>query len=92
MSFLTHQMVRTGRARLYRFDQRIHGLANLIEASALAAANKRVASFLDNVEGHARAKVEEIILEARLETAIDLSVSKLNSQVVTLFEGGDLTT
>jgi glycyl-tRNA synthetase beta chain len=65
--------------------------ANLPEASALAAANKRVGNILKKVEGEVRAEVNTNLLQEAAEKALSETLTKVKPQADQLFEAGDYT-
>jgi glycyl-tRNA synthetase beta chain len=65
--------------------------ANLPEASALAAANKRVGNILKKVEGEVRAEVNTNLLQESAEKALSETLTKVKPQADQLFEAGDYT-
>jgi glycyl-tRNA synthetase beta chain len=65
--------------------------ANLPEASALAAANKRVGNILKKVEGEVMAEVNTNLLQESAEKALSETLTKVKPQADQLFEAGDYT-
>jgi glycyl-tRNA synthetase beta chain len=69
----------------------VRTFAQLAEAPALAAANKRVSNILKKVEGEVQAQVNASLLQEPAEIALNTALSKLKPQADTLFENGDYT-
>ncbi|MGZ8269650.1 MAG: glycine--tRNA ligase subunit beta [Methylophilus sp.] len=65
--------------------------AGLPEASALAAANKRVGNILKKVEGEVKAEVNTNLLQEPAEKALAETLGKVKPQADQLFEAGDYT-
>lgn len=65
--------------------------ANLPEAPALAAANKRVGNILKKVEGEVKADVNATLLKEPAEIALNDALSKVKPEADKLFESGDYT-
>jgi glycyl-tRNA synthetase beta chain len=65
--------------------------AGLPEASALAAANKRVGNILKKVEGEVKAEVNANLLHEPAEKALAETLGKVKPQADQLFEAGDYT-
>lgn len=70
----------------------VRAFANLDEAPALAAANKRVGNILKKVEGSVAAKVNASLLQESAEIALNDALSKVKPLADTAFEQGDYTT
>jgi glycyl-tRNA synthetase beta chain len=69
----------------------VRNFASLIEAPALAAANKRVGNILKKVEGEVKSEVNAGLLKEPAEIALNLALSKVKPQADKLFESGDYT-
>ena len=69
----------------------VRTFAELAEAPALAAANKRVSNILKKVEGEVQAQVNASLLQEPAEIALNTALSKVKPQADTLFENGDYT-
>jgi glycyl-tRNA synthetase beta chain len=69
----------------------VRTFAQLAEAPALAAANKRVSNILKKVEGEVQAQVNASLLQEPAEIALNTALSKVKPQADTLFENGDYT-
>jgi glycyl-tRNA synthetase beta chain len=69
----------------------VRNFANLPEAPALAAANKRVGNILKKVEGEVKAEVNTNLLQEAAEKALNEALSQVKPQADTLFESGDYT-
>ena len=65
--------------------------ANLPEAPALAAANKRVGNILKKVEGEVKAEVSEQLLQEPAEKALAAALSSVKPNADAAFEAGDYT-
>ena len=65
--------------------------ANLPEAPALAAANKRVGNILKKVEGEVKAEVSEQLLQEPAEKALAAALSSVKPKADAAFEAGDYT-
>ena len=79
---------------LHEIPQRLSAVrqfATLIEAPALAAANKRVGNILKKVEGEVKAEVVENLLQEPAEKALAAALTKVKPQADKLFEAGDYT-
>jgi glycyl-tRNA synthetase beta chain len=79
---------------LHEIPQRLSAVrqfATLIEAPALAAANKRVGNILKKVEGEVKAEVVENLLQEPAEKALAAALTKVKPQADELFEAGDYT-
>ena len=63
----------------------------LLEAPALAAANKRVGNILKKVEGEVKAKVNANLLQEPAEIALNEALSKVKPVADAAFEQGDYT-
>ncbi len=69
----------------------VRTFAELAEAPALAAANKRVSNILKKAEGEVQAQVNASLLQEPAEIALNTALSKVKPQADTLFENGDYT-
>jgi glycyl-tRNA synthetase beta chain len=69
----------------------VRTFAQLAEAPALAAANKRVSNILKKVEGEVPAQVNASLLQEPAEIALNAALSKVKPEADTLFENGDYT-
>ncbi len=69
----------------------VRTFAELAEAPALAAANKRVSNILKKVEGEVQAQVNASLLQEPAEIALNAALSKVKPEADTLFESGDYT-
>jgi glycyl-tRNA synthetase beta chain len=69
----------------------VRTFAELPEAPALAAANKRVSNILKKVEGEVPAQVNASLLQEPAEIALNAALSKVKPEADTLFENGDYT-
>lgn len=69
----------------------VRSFANLAEAPALAAANKRVGNILKKVEGELSDKVSANLLQEPAEQALSAALDKVKPQSDKLFESGDYT-
>ena len=69
----------------------VRSFANLPEAPALAAANKRVTNILKKVEGEVKAQVNANLLQEAAEKALNDALGKVKPQADKLFENGDYT-
>ncbi len=69
----------------------VRTFAELAEAPALAAANKRVSNILKKVEGEVQAQVNASLLQEPAELALNTALSKVKPEADKLFEGGDYT-
>jgi glycyl-tRNA synthetase beta chain len=69
----------------------VRTFAELAEAPALAAANKRVSNILKKVEGEVQAQVNASLLQEPAEIALNAALSKVKPEADTLFENGDYT-
>jgi glycyl-tRNA synthetase beta chain len=69
----------------------VRTFAQLAEAPALAAANKRVSNILKKVEGEVQAQVNANLLQEPAEIALNSALSKVKPEADTLFENGDYT-
>lgn len=65
--------------------------ANLAEAPALAAANKRVSNILKKVEGDVKAEVNAELLQEPAEKALHQALADTKPKADQLFETGDYT-
>jgi glycyl-tRNA synthetase beta chain len=65
--------------------------ANLSEASALAAANKRVGNILKKVEGEVKAEVNAALLQEPAEQTLAATLGQVKPHADELFEAGDYT-
>ena len=69
----------------------VRTFAELAEAPALAAANKRVSNILKKVETEVQAQVNVNLLQEPAEIALNNALSKVKPEADTLFESGDYT-
>jgi len=69
----------------------VRTFAELAEAPALAAANKRVSNILKKAEGEIKAKVNASLLQEPAEIALNAALSTVKPQADKLFESGDYT-
>lgn len=69
----------------------VRTFAELAEAPALAAANKRVSNILKKAEGEVQAQVNASLLQEPAEIALNAALSKVKPEADTLFENGDYT-
>jgi glycyl-tRNA synthetase beta chain len=65
--------------------------STLIEAPALAAANKRVGNILKKVEGEVKAQVNDALLQESAEKSLATAIAKVKPEADKLFESGDYT-
>lgn len=65
--------------------------ANLPEAPALAAANKRVANILKKIESEIDVTVNAVLLQETAEKTLNQALQKVKPQADKLFEKGDYT-
>ncbi|WP_029147149.1 glycine--tRNA ligase subunit beta [Methylophilus sp. 5] len=69
----------------------VQAFANLPEAPALAAANKRVSNILKKVEGEVKAEVNAELLQESAEKALHQALAETKPTADQLFETGDYT-
>jgi glycyl-tRNA synthetase beta chain len=69
----------------------VRAFANLEEAPALAAANKRVGNILKKVEGEVKAEVNANLLQEPAEIALNEALSQVKPVADSTFESGDYT-
>ncbi len=69
----------------------VRTFAELAEAPALAAANKRVSNILKKVESEVKAEVKTNLLQEPAEIALNTALGNVKPQADNLFEGGDYT-
>jgi glycyl-tRNA synthetase beta chain len=69
----------------------VRTFAELAEAPALAAANKRVSNILKKVEGEVQAQVNTNLLQEPAEIALSNALSKVKPEADALFDNGDYT-
>jgi glycyl-tRNA synthetase beta chain len=69
----------------------VRTFAQLAEAPALAAANKRVSNILKKVEGEVQAQVNANLLQEAAEITLNTALSKVKPEADALFENGDYT-
>lgn len=69
----------------------VRTFAELAEAPALAAANKRVSNILKKVEGEVKAEVNASLLQEPAEVALNTALGTVKPQADKLFENGDYT-
>lgn len=67
----------------------VQAFANLPEAPALAAANKRVSNILKKVEGEVKAEVKAALLQEPAEKSLYQALSDNKPKADQLFEAGD---
>jgi glycyl-tRNA synthetase beta chain len=67
----------------------VQAFANLPEAPALAAANKRVSNILKKVEGEVTAEVNASLLQEPAEKALHQALANTKPKADQLFENGD---
>jgi len=69
----------------------VRTFATLVEAPALAAANKRVSNILKKVEGELKAEVNISLLQEAAEIALNQALSQTKPLADQLFQSGDYT-
>lgn len=69
----------------------VRTFANLSEAPALAAANKRVGNILKKVEAEVKAEVNANLLQEPAEIALNQALAEVKPKADQLFETGDYT-
>lgn len=69
----------------------VRTFAELAEAPALAAANKRVSNILKKVDGDVQAQVNSSLLQEPAEIALNNALSTVKPDADKLFENGDYT-
>ena len=69
----------------------VRTFAELAEAPALAAANKRVSNILKKAEGEVKAVVNTSLLQESAEMALNTALGNVKPQADKLFESGDYT-
>jgi glycyl-tRNA synthetase beta chain len=69
----------------------VRTFAELAEAPALAAANKRVSNILKKVEGEVQAQVTLSLLQEPAEIALNNALREVKPEADKLFESGDYT-
>lgn len=69
----------------------VRSFASLLEAPALAAANKRVSNILKKVEGEVKAEVNISLLQEPAEIALNKALSNVKPEADKLFESGNYT-
>jgi glycyl-tRNA synthetase beta chain len=69
----------------------VRAFSTLVEAPALAAANKRVGNILKKVEGVVKAHVNDSLLEETAEKSLATAIAKVKPEADKLFESGDYT-
>ena len=69
----------------------VRAFASLVEAPALAAANKRVGNILKKVDGEVKAEVHDNLLKEPAEISLNNVLSKVKPEADKLFESGDYT-
>lgn len=69
----------------------VRRFADLAEAPALAAANKRVSNILKKVEGEVKSEVNPNLLQESAEKSLYEALLKVTPKAVALFEAGDYT-
>lgn len=76
------------------FDRRVNAVqafTQLKEASALAAANKRVSNILAKAEGDVAPTVDASLLQEDAERALHSALGACSSEALAVFESGDYT-
>jgi len=69
----------------------VKSFANLPEAPALAAANKRVSNILKKVEAEVKVEVNQTLLQEAAEKSLYEALRQVKPQADKLFEAGDYT-
>ena len=69
----------------------VRTFAELVEAPALAAANKRVSNILKKVESEVKAEVKTNLLQEPAEIALNTALGNVKPQADKLFESSDYT-
>ncbi len=69
----------------------VRAFAKLSEASALAAANKRVGNILKKAEDEVKAEMKTNLLQEPAEIALNTALSKVKPEADKFFENGDYT-
>jgi glycyl-tRNA synthetase beta chain len=69
----------------------VRAFSALVEAPALAAANKRVGNILKKIEGNVEAKINDVLLQEPAEKALASTLAKIKPEADALFESGDYT-
>jgi len=69
----------------------VRAFSTLVEAPALAAANKRVGNILKKVEGEVKAQVNDALLQESAEKSLATAIAKVKPEADKLFESGDYT-
>ena len=69
----------------------VRAFANLAEAPALAAANKRVGNILKKVDGEVKVKINEKLLQEPAEKALSAVLASVKPKADAAFEAGDYT-
>ena len=69
----------------------VKAFLTLVEAPALAAANKRVGNILKKVDGEVKAEVSSQLLQEPAEKALNEALTKVKLEANRLFESGDYT-
>ena len=69
----------------------VRTFSGLVEAPALAAANKRVGNILKKIEGNVEAKINDALLQEPAEKALAITLAKIKPEADALFERGDYT-
>jgi glycyl-tRNA synthetase beta chain len=69
----------------------VRAFSTLVEAPALAAANKRVGNILKKVEGEVKAQVIDALLQESAEKSLATAIAKVKPEADKLFESGDYT-
>jgi glycyl-tRNA synthetase beta chain len=69
----------------------VKAFANLAEAPALAAANKRVSNILKKAEGEVKVEVNDSLLQEAAEKALHQALAATKPKADQLFETGDYT-
>ena len=71
--------------------QAVRAFANLAEAPALAAANKRVGNILKKVDGEVKVKINEKLLQEPAEKALSAVLASVKPKADAAFEAGNYT-
>lgn len=89
-----HAVNAKGLSRPLDFDRRVNAVqafSQLSEASALAAANKRVSNILAKAESAPAPSVDTALLQEAAEVALHEALSACSSKALDLFADGDYT-
>ena len=93
-SEIFHAVNAKGISRALDFDRRVNAVqafTQLTEASALAAANKRVSNILAKAEGSVTPTVDMSLLQEKAEQALHNALNACSSEALSQFKGGDYT-